>query len=143
MAATQPASVVAKQPVPVPAQFSPKPKIIPAVISAKPVVGIPVTPKVAPKVIDAVAPKLVETSPLIVPAVGVPAHVPTLVPAPAPSPSNVVPLQITPEQLRLLREKGSLTVPLPPQPEAPVVPAPPVPQPSSEPKQEGGTPSAP
>jgi tetratricopeptide (TPR) repeat protein len=121
-AATSMPPAVASMPAPVPAKFSP-----PTAVKARgPVaVGVPTSPKAAkitvPVVASPVVPREVTPKPVVV-------EMPTDPPVPtAPTtvaPSTPIPLQITPEQLRMLREKGSLTIPLPPQPEAEVAPVP-------------------
>ena len=107
-------------------------------------------PAVVQKMVPPTAPTPTASSPVIpepvlveVPsaAVGVPTvpSVPSVAPAPPSAPSTAIPLEITMDQLRLLREKGSLTIPLSPQPPQAPVPAkvePIVPLEKSEPKKE-------
>ncbi len=131
----------------------------PAVVTGPPATAAPVAAKFSPPLPTKLVQK--KTVPVVVtpqaPAVHKSIPTPVVTPVPAPttpavqSPSTAVPLEITPEQLRMLREKGSLTVPLPkqePKPKAetpagdarPAVVAPP--NPTSPVSEKGGTPPA-
>ena len=96
-------SAVASKPTPIPAKVIPKTAVVVPPISSQE------TPKSA--------------------VVGTPTPTPPVPIVPSATPSTAVPLEITPDQLRMLREKGSLTIPLPPQ--------------ESEPKKESAPAEAP
>ena len=118
---------------------------VPATVVAPPATALapPIQSKEAQKVIAPVPSPIKSVPkpiPVQMPSSPAPAAAPPqgTLPLQGTGPSTSVPIEITPEQLRLLREKGNLTIPLPKQPpsvetppatESPeqVVPAPPAP----------------
>ncbi len=109
---------LASMPAPVPAKMSsPTAVKAPAPVAVRVPTAVSVPTITVPVDSAPVVPKEVTPKPIVV-------ETPTVPPVPTVAPVSPIPLQITPEQLRMLREKGSLTVPLPPQPEAGSAPVP-------------------
>ncbi len=114
-------------PTPVPVKFTPPspPKNITIPVAQKasspsPVVAQPTQPKgvTTPVPVPVPVPAVPAIAPTPEPKPAAPVPTP---PAPDVSPSTPIPLEITPDMLRQLCSKGTLTVPLPPQPQAPIV----------------------